>query len=54
MKKLYAKGLLFLLLVSALCAGLLLLSAREPYRQIIAGWTHSRDFMDENEMLPYF
>ncbi len=54
MKKLYAKGLLFLLLVSALCAGLLLLSAREPTRQIIAGWTHSRDFMDENEMLPYF
>lgn len=54
MKKLFAKGILFCTIIFAVCAGIILLSVKEPCRKIIAKLTNSEDFMDESGMLPAF
>lgn len=54
MKKLLAKGFLFIGIICFLCAAFVALSMREPYRAVIARWTDSEEFMGESGMLPYF
>lgn len=54
MKKFLLKGLLFLTILCCVCGGILFLSAREPFRAVLAKWSGSEEFMDGNEMLPYF
>ncbi len=54
MKKLFCKCCVFSLMMAAICAGILLLSVREPFRPMIASVTDAQDFMDESGMLPVF
>lgn len=54
MLKMFWKCYLFSLIMITLCAGILVLSARDPFRPIIAAVTDSRDFMEESGMLPGF
>lgn len=54
MKKLFAKCVIFFLIILALCTGFLVLSAREPFRLPMARLTNCEDFMDESGMLPSF
>ena len=54
LKKLFGKGIVFCSIILSICAGVIFLSMRDPYRQRIAEWTDSQDFMDDNEVLPCF
>lgn len=54
MKKLIWKSILFFLIIWSVCAGVIFLSAREPFRPAIARLTGSEEFMDDSELLPYF
>lgn len=54
LKKILGKGIIFCSIILSVCIGVIFLSMRDPYRQIIAEWTNSEDFMDGNVMLPYF
>lgn len=54
MKKLIWKSILFFLIILSACAGVLFLSARDPFRPAIARLTGSEGFMDDSGMLPYF
>lgn len=54
MKKLFGKCVIFSFIIAALCTGFLFLSAREPFRPVIARLTKCEDFMDESGMLPGF
>lgn len=54
MKKLLIKGSMFSIIILLSVASILFLSTKEPTRARIAEWTNSEEFMDENEMLPYF
>lgn len=54
MEKLFGKGLLFVTIILAICAGIVFFSTRDSYKKIIARWTVSEEFMDENTMLSSF
>lgn len=54
MKKFFAKGFLFVLIICFLCGVFVSLSMREPYRAVIAEWTGSEEFMSDSGILPYF
>lgn len=54
MKKFFAKGFLFVLIICFLCSAFVSLSMREPYRAVIAEWTDSEEFMSDSGILPYF
>lgn len=54
MKKFLIKGFIFYTIIFSISVCFLLLSAKEPARSVIAGWTDSRDFMGTSGMLPYF
>lgn len=54
MKKFFAKGFLFVLIICFLCSAFVSLSMREPYRAVIAEWTASEEFMSDSGILPYF
>lgn len=54
MKKFFAKGFLFVLIICFLCSAFVSLSMREPYRAVIAEWTGSEEFMSDSGILPYF
>lgn len=54
MKKLFGKGFVFIAVIFTVCVSIVFLSTFEPCKGIIARWTASEEFMEENEMLPYF
>ena len=54
LKKLFGKGIVFCGIILSICVGVIFLSTQDPYRQRIAEWTDSQDFMDDNEVLPGF
>lgn len=54
MKKFIWKCGLFSVLICAACACFLLLSAREPFRPMLARLTNSQEFLEDSGMLPYF
>lgn len=54
MKKFFAKGFLFVLIICFLCGVFVSLSMREPYKAVIAEWTGSEEFMSDSGILPYF
>ena len=54
MKKFIRKCSLFTLLIFSACVCFLFLSAREPFRPILARLTNSQEFLEDSGMLPYF
>ncbi len=54
MKKFVCKGILFCAMIACVCAGFLLLSAKEPTRGTMARLTGSEDYMGGSGMLPVF
>ncbi|MBD5459870.1 MAG: hypothetical protein HDR26_02850 [Lachnospiraceae bacterium] len=54
MKKLFIKSGIFCTIILAFCFCIIFLSMKEPWKQILARWTDSEAYMDENELLPAF
>lgn len=54
MKKLFARCVIFSLLILVICAVFLALSTRELFRPMIARLANCEDFMDDSELMPYF
>ncbi|MCI9071692.1 MAG: hypothetical protein HFH80_02595 [Lachnospiraceae bacterium] len=54
MKKFIWKCGLFSVLICAACACFLFLSAKEPFRPMLARLTNSQEFLEDSGMLPYF
>ncbi|MDL2302357.1 hypothetical protein LJC58_08380 [Lachnospiraceae bacterium OttesenSCG-928-D06] len=54
MKKLALKGMLFCTIIIGMITMVLLLSAKEPLRSLLASWTKSTEYMEQNEMIPIF
>lgn len=54
MRKLFGKCVAFFLIIMILCAAILLLSTREPFRAVVAKLTNCEEYMDESGMLPAF
>ncbi len=54
MKKLFGKGFAFIVVIFAVCAGVVFLSVQDASKRVIARWTASEEFMEENGLLLFF
>ena len=54
MKRFFGKGVLFVSIICFLCAVIVSMSMKEPYKAVIAKWTDSEAYMGDSGMLPCF